>query len=250
MAIEIKPGFISTVADNPTDFANGLLTPSRHNLPCTISGLTPGQLLVPDSATSLTSYAGLTFDGTTLALAAGTLTTAIGPQTWTETRNAAGVTFPGLKYTITDTASAAGSIALQILGGAAGTTNLFKVDKSGNVTNATGTTAFTTGNYQGAFNIGIAGVDRILFMQGGSNPGLRHASDGVTTWTNSTSDANATRDTGLSRVSAGVIGVGTGAAGSVAGTISAAAYVVGGAAGASGTFTSVTVVNGIVTAGT
>ena len=67
MAIEIKPGFISSVADNPTDFANGLLTPSRHNLPCTLSGLTAGQLLVPTSATSLTSYAGLTFDGTKLS---------------------------------------------------------------------------------------------------------------------------------------------------------------------------------------
>lgn len=77
------------------------------------------------------TYSGFTFNGSTLAIAMGTITTAIGPQTWTETRNSAGTTFPGLKYTITDTASAAGSLAMQILGGASGTTNLLSLDKSG-----------------------------------------------------------------------------------------------------------------------
>ena len=51
----------------------------------------------------------------------------------TQTWNASGVTFTGWKYTITDTASAAGSLAMQILGGAAGTTSLFKVTKAGQV---------------------------------------------------------------------------------------------------------------------
>lgn len=57
-------------------------------------------------------------------------------------------------------------------------------------------------------------------------------------------------DTSVSRVSAGVVGIGTGAGGSVAGTISAAAYRVGGSAGANGTgtvVTQLTVVNGLVT---
>lgn len=51
-------------------------------------------------------------------------------QVW----NSAGVTFTAYKFKVTDTASAAGSLAVQFLGGAAGTTNLFKVSKAGNAT--------------------------------------------------------------------------------------------------------------------
>jgi hypothetical protein len=50
-------------------------------------------------------------------------------QTWNTTGAPTGV-----KFTITDTASDAASLAWQILGGAAGTTNLFKVDKAGLMT--------------------------------------------------------------------------------------------------------------------
>jgi hypothetical protein len=50
-------------------------------------------------------------------------------QTW----NTSG-TPTGLKFTITDTASNAASLAMQILGGAAGATNLFSVGKSGILT--------------------------------------------------------------------------------------------------------------------
>ena len=48
-------------------------------------------------------------------------------QTW----NDAGVTFVGLKMVITDTASAAGALPIQVLGGAAGTTVLLTLDKNG-----------------------------------------------------------------------------------------------------------------------
>lgn len=63
---------------------------------------------------------------------AGTLTTSkpfVGTQTW----NAAGVSFEGLKLNITETASAAGSNYLVINGGAAGTTAEFVVNKGGAV---------------------------------------------------------------------------------------------------------------------
>lgn len=43
------------------------------------------------------------------AIALGTITSAIGPLSLTETRNASGVTFPGLVYNITNTAAAAAS---------------------------------------------------------------------------------------------------------------------------------------------
>jgi hypothetical protein len=54
----------------------------------------------------------------------------------TDTWNAAGTAFRGIKMTITDTASAAGSKAVEILGGAAGTTDLFSITKTGAATAA------------------------------------------------------------------------------------------------------------------
>lgn len=67
----------------------------------------------------------------TLTHAAGVATTAVAALAILQTWNNAGVTFPGLKFTVTDTASAAGSMAFQLLGGAAGATSLLSVDKAG-----------------------------------------------------------------------------------------------------------------------
>jgi hypothetical protein len=63
-------------------------------------------------------------------------TTSSPPLTLTQTWNAGGVTFEGIKFTITDTASASASLAMQILGGAAGTTNLLSVTRLGVLTAA------------------------------------------------------------------------------------------------------------------
>ena len=57
------------------------------------------------------------------------------------------------------------------------------------------------------------------------NVGVRLGVGRVYLWS-STNNANGTADTSLSRISAGLVGVGTGAAGSVAGLLSAAGYVV------------------------
>ena len=65
------------------------------------------------------------------AITAGTATTDVNALSVTQTWNAAGVTFEGVDVTITDTASAAGSLALRIRGGASGTTNLLSVSKGG-----------------------------------------------------------------------------------------------------------------------
>ena len=68
--------------------------------------------------------------GRGLDIAAGTATTDVAALSITQTwNNAACAT--GFKYTITDTTSAAGALAFQILGGAAGTTNLISVSKAG-----------------------------------------------------------------------------------------------------------------------
>ena len=81
------------------------------------------------------------------SITAGTATTDVNALSATQTWNAAGVAFTGWKFTITDTASAAGSLAMQILGGASGTTNLISVSKAGNMTLGTAPTiSSTSGN--------------------------------------------------------------------------------------------------------
>ena len=79
-----------------------------------------------------------------------------------------------------------------------------------------------------------------------------HYGSGVQLGWSSTSTASTASDTGFSRISAGVVGVGTGAAGSTAGTLEATNYQVGGTANTgAGTYTaitSITVAGGIVQA--
>ena len=150
-----------------------------------VGGGTATRVLYLDTGPVLANSANLTFDGTSLTaggfittgtfrggstggtlamsntagagatIAAGTATTDVRPLTITGTWNAAGVTFEGILYTITDTASAAGSLAMQILGGASGTTNLISVSKAGLVTTgasvlAHGATAIPAGGTAGA----------------------------------------------------------------------------------------------------
>lgn len=71
-----------------------------------------------------------------VAASCGTVTVSTPCLDLSQTWNAGGATFTGLRLTITDTASAAGSKPFEIFGGAAGTTSLFKVDKGGAVTAA------------------------------------------------------------------------------------------------------------------
>ena len=161
-----------------------------HESTGAVSGADVGGIPYCPTATTETTSAGFTFNGSTLALALGTITTAIGPQTWTETRNAAGVTFPGLKYTITDTASAAGSLAMQILGGASGTTSLFTVRKNGVFGN------LNTDN-QGALRTNGAYIE-IVNSQATAYTALKTSQTIIT-------DSVGTSDVALSRNASGVI---------------------------------------------
>ena len=91
---------------------------------------------------------------------------------------------------------------------------------------------------------------------------VKTAAAGVFAWSSTTDALGGASDTGFSRISAGLIGVGTGAAGSFAwslkltnitavGDVDAVTYHVNGAAGADfgpGLPTSITVVKGIITA--
>lgn len=67
-----------------------------------------------------------TFEAKTLTATGGTIT-ASAPNVFSQTWNNGAVTFEGVKIAITDTASAAGSLPFQVLGGAGGATNLFQV---------------------------------------------------------------------------------------------------------------------------
>lgn len=118
---------------------------------------------------------------TKLAIAQGTITTALSPLAITETRNNAGTVFPGITYTITDSASAAGSMALQI----AGATPLFSVDRAGQSIFGTSWSALN-------FN------------------GLDFRSSNGISWS-SGSTFSLTKDLSLNRISASLLGIGNSA---------------------------------------
>lgn len=102
----------------------------------TFSALTATRIPIAGTAGLLGDNAGLTWPGTagaTLVLAGGTAVTDVAAFSLTRTNNDASVA-TGVKWTFTDTSSAAGFLPFQILGGAAGTTNLISVGKTGTVT--------------------------------------------------------------------------------------------------------------------
>lgn len=90
----------------------------------------------------------------------------------TQTWNAAGVTFNGIKFVITDTASAAASLALSILGGAAGATNLLSIDKSGNA------------SISGRIGSGVAATDAAVRFNTGATPSADIVSGTAGGWIN------------------------------------------------------------------
>lgn len=124
----------------------GIPTPLAIGRP--VPGATAGSILYAGAGGILAQDNANLKWGTTagqgLTANAGTATTAVSPLALTQTWNASGVTFPGFTVTITDTASAAASLVAQFLGGAAGATSLFKVDKAGVLTalTITATTKF------------------------------------------------------------------------------------------------------------
>jgi hypothetical protein len=90
-----------------------------------------------------------------LTLASGTITSST-PWNWTQTWNAAGVTFRGVEYVFTETASAAASTYARWLGGAAGTTVEFAINKGG--------TVLANGNYTGTAGTSTLGTTALPFL--------------------------------------------------------------------------------------
>ena len=179
---------------------------------------------------------GFTFGATTgegLLVPAGTATTNVPALSVTRTNNNAAVV-TGVKFTFTDTTSAAGFLPFQVLGGASGTTNLLSLGKAGEFIASS-----DTGSSVGS--VGFVGTEQMYLFNSNANAvarsytnsrialdsnqlGLSLGSGMGVTWLATTSHSSFTKDTGLTRIGAGVLGVGTGTAASVAGTLAATNY--------------------------
>ena len=194
-----------------------------------------------------------------LTLTGATQTSSFPVLSATQTWNNAGTTFTAWKLNVTNTASAAGSLLLDLQIGGSSQFNVSKtgVAAFGGTTNSQAGFALAGANVAGnvvgvaarlADNSGYASIfgTRIvanaisgIFDGAGNwgpiltiatNPnGLALRSTDVFGFSNSASSSVAGYDASFSRISAGVIGVGTGAQGSVAGGLQAATLALGGA---------------------
>lgn len=198
-----------------TDYSTAVLF--ANTLDTYIRG--PNQILF--QTTTGTKIAQYNTAGQGPSITAGTATTDVAALSVTQTwNNAAAAT--GVKIAITDTTSAAGALPLQVLGGASATTNLLSLGKTGQLVVGDATDGRVTTKAFVAYN----GSDYGAILQyatsgvfGGVIGGLALSSANGVVWDSTTSAAAGSEDSGLSRISAGIIGVGTGAAGSIAGGI-------------------------------
>lgn len=169
--------------------------------------------------------------------AAGTITTSQ-PATLTQTWNASGVTFTGLKIAITDQASNAGSAAaskpLEIFGGTAGTSSLLAVDKVGKLalkmqgTYASVSTAWISlqdsagtekAFIQNVFGVASIKADLLGDITGNTSitaTAYKVGSGFIMSWGNSAYQG--TQDVGLARDSGGVLGFTNGASANTSGS--------------------------------
>ena len=148
-------------------------------------------------------------------ITAGTATTDVPALSATQTWNAVGVTFKGWDFTITDTASAAGSLAMRIRGGAAGTTTLFSTDKNGKAT-------VVSLSVNDLLFVAISSNNALLQVGSGQRFDFSNLNDGnmnvpIRASIVALADAAATQsqstDTALARNAAGIVEVNNGTAG-------------------------------------
>ena len=159
----------------------------------------------------------------------------------TTTGAVAGATSGGIPYFDSATSEASSALLASggvVLGGGAG---------AAPYTVAGVTWASSLFDVQGTIKGYVLTAADAFFVNSSGSPQI----SGAICWSNTAGQYYQTRDTSLSRTAAGVVSVGTGVEGSTAGTMRAAAYIVGATAGASfgpGLPTSITIVNGILTA--
>ena len=137
------------------------------------------------------------------AILAGTATTDVAALSITRTNNDASVV-KGIDVVFTDTASNAGFLPLSIKGGAAGATSLLSLGKAG---------AFAVAGASDFFNFRFSVVGGGAQVDNASIIGI-----------SSSNASNGSADIAFSRLGAGIFAIGTGAAGSVAGTLAAKGF--------------------------
>ena len=133
-------GTFSTAGETAWE-ADHTVTGSAMAIGDAVTSGTSTNTLFVDSSGNLAQSSKFTFPSPDVAgqgpsIVAGTATTDVAAFSLTRTNNDAAVA-TGVKWTFTDTTSAAGFLPFQILGGAAGTTNLIKVAKDGLITAGT-----------------------------------------------------------------------------------------------------------------
>lgn len=146
----------------------------------------------------------------------GTVTTSQPIMAATQTWNAGGVTFAGVSVAISNTASAAASLPFQVLGGAAGATNLFSVRIDGLVTTAAGITAAGTVTTTGLIHTDTALSIGAALTPSSGNMGWNET--GVRTWQLGYA-ASSGKLSLTSGDSLGTFAIGTGIAFTVAGNV-------------------------------
>lgn len=181
-----------------------------------ITGATAYSVLRADGSGNLAVDGNLTYGGsaagTGLVVSAGTATTAVSPLSITQTWNNAGTTFTGLKFNATNTASAAASLLMDLQVG--GVSMLAFKPNTGYLKMS----STASGGYGGidattAWDVAVSGAAKIRF----TGTEMEMATNYPIGW--SASGAGYANTAALSYISAGVVGVGTGAAGSTAGTL-------------------------------
>ena len=203
--------------------------PSDWNEDHSVSGADVGGIPYCPTATTETTSTKLLFNraaGEGLVLALDTAITDVAAFSITRQNNNAAVS-TGVKWVFDDDLSAAGFLPFQILGGAAATTHIFSLNKIGVAAFAVGAVGTPSISFTGAaggwfqdsggrfaFTVDNTNTEFIL-----ASAEFRFGSARRLTWASGADPVTNADDTGLSRISAGLVGVGTGAAGSFAGSL-------------------------------
>lgn len=145
-------------------------------------------------------------------ITAGTAVTDVNALNVAQTWNEGSTSFTGVLINITDTAAAGGSNIFKLTRNA--TETAFQVGRLG-IIRANGT--------QSQMYFGASGSNYFSLAQGASGGNMTAAAGGIWGWSSAgTFSDSPTMDTAISRVSAGVLAVGTGTAASTAGTLQVA----------------------------
>lgn len=142
----------------------------------------------------------------------GTITTALSPFFITETRNAAGVTFPGLVYNITDTASAAGSLYLDLQTG--GTSKIRATKSPALILQGASASDLATVNVNG-IQVNTTAVGQLFGLYNdGSGTAVQYAQGalGYITWQSTNRVDSGAVDLTIRRDGAGILAQRTGTA--------------------------------------